>query len=62
MSENDKSKAIPQETLERFNAYFLTTPNGKKVHETVLSFWHSDLQRFMINEIQEAFEQWLAAQ
>lgn len=47
-----------KELLERFNAYFMTTPKAAKVHETVMSFWHPEQQRFLIDEIQQAFEQW----
>lgn len=48
-----------KELLDHFNAYFLTTPNGKRVHDTVMSFWHSEQQRFLISDIQMAFEEWL---
>jgi hypothetical protein len=51
--------AHSKETLERFNAHFLTTSSGKLVHETVMSFWHSEQQCFLIGDIQRAFEEWL---
>lgn len=53
------SQTHSKETLDHFNAYFLTTPSGKCVHKTVMRFWHPEEQRFLIGDIQNAFEEWL---
>lgn len=56
-----KSNEVPKDQLERFNTYYKKTLKGYKIPETVMSFWNGDCQRFMIDEIQNEFENWSKA-